>query len=74
MKFTEIGYFGRPTNVTDAPISDAATGAVLASLASLPRRATPPAPSAAIIPFPIARGPQGEPLRFIAVDTAKAAK
>ncbi len=67
MKFTEIGYFGPATNVTDAPISDAAAGAVLAALDRLPRRASPPAATAAIIPFPIARGPQGEPLRFIDV-------
>lgn len=65
MKYvTEIGYFGPTTNVADAPISDAAVGSILASLDTLPRRQ----PTAAVLPFPVARGPHGEPLRFIAVE------
>ena len=65
MKYvTEIGYFGPSTNVADAPISDAAVGSILAALDALPRRQ----PTAAVLPFPVARGPQGEQLRFVSIE------
>ncbi len=63
MKYTEIGYFGPSTNVRSAPIGDDVAGSVLAALDRLPRRRT-----ADVITFPRARGPQGEPLRFIVVE------
>jgi hypothetical protein len=46
MKITEIGYFGRTTNVKDAPAVP--VDAFAAAIASLPRRARP---SADIIPL-----------------------
>lgn len=64
MKFTTwYGYFGRSHNVRDAAIDAATTDSLMAILGALPRRRPP----ADIVPLPIARGPNGERLRFIPI-------